>query len=347
MLDVFECRCPSRQDAGGKNDQVTLHDCKSCVYRPAAPAGEVTSLLLTNHMAPGDALVLSAAVRSLHLTYPGRYRVAVDTTAMQLWEHSPDVVLREKLAEGYRTIKAQYPAVDRSDQRAIHFMQAYCEYLGTQLGVPLPLVTNRPHLWLSRAEREWLPQVQEIDRRIKHYWLVNAGTKKDYTSKGWGYDNYQRVVDALRGKVTFVQIGEEGHLHRPLKNVVNLIGKTDTRQLLRLAYHADGVLTGVSFPMHIAAALEKTCVTVAGGREPVAWNSYQKGHLIHSVGTLPCCQNAACWKSRVVPLGDNDRKDNDLCLSPVVGEEPLPRCMALTEPALVSDTILRVGGFFA
>jgi hypothetical protein len=93
--------------------------------------------------------------------------------------------------------------------------------------------------------------------------------------------------------------------------------------------------------MHLAAAVEvrggrpknRPCVVVAGGREPSQWEAYPHHQYIHLNGALFCCDNGGCWKSRTVPLGDNDEKDRNLCVD-VIPETapgprggPLPRCM--------------------
>ncbi|HEX7377997.1 MAG TPA: glycosyltransferase family 9 protein [Pirellulales bacterium] len=135
----------------------------------------------------------------------------------------------------------------------------------------------------------------------------------------------------------FAQIGAAEHGHPALENVIDLCGKTDHRQLIRLVYHATGVLTGVSYPMHLAAAVPRPpwmvglrpCVVVAGGREPAHWEQYPGHRFLHTIGALSCCATGGCWKSRTLPLGDGDHKDRDLCLQPQAGHS---RCMWLISP---------------
>ena len=62
--------------------------------------------------------------------------------------------------------------------------------------------------------------------------------------KWWDIVRWQQVVDHFRGKILFVQVGDTSHNHRPLRGVLDLRGKTDLRQLVRLVHHADGVLCG-------------------------------------------------------------------------------------------------------
>ena len=298
-------------------------------------------------MAPGDAVVLSAAVESLHRAHPGRYLTAVDTVAPQLWEHHPRVVPFDRLGritDRLRVVRGDYPAINRSDERAVHFMQACCESLEEQLGVRVPLLVNRPHLHLTDEEKGWMNQVHEETCDPSPYWLVNAGHKDDFTAKWWGDWNYQAVVDALRGRVRFAQIGElsPGHTHPALRGVVDLRGRTDTRQLMRLVYHARGGLGPSTLLQHLCAAFEKPYVLLAGGREPVVWQSYPKQTLFSAVGQLDCCRDRACWRSRVVPLGDGAEQDASVCERPaaVVGRPPTPDCLARIDPVAVAAAVL-------
>ncbi|HET9129702.1 MAG TPA: glycosyltransferase family 9 protein, partial [Terriglobia bacterium] len=213
---------------------------------------------------------MSSAIHSLHQANPGKFLTAVDTSANQLYDFNPDVSVAE---DDFERIEMHYPAIHKSDQRAIHFMQGYCEFLSDVLGVSVPLLTNRPLIYLSKQERSWMNQVQELTGRKQRFWIVCAGRKNDFTTKFWGTENFQRVVDSLRGRVLFVQVGATEHYHPPLRNVLDLRGKTDMRQLVRLAWHADGILSGVTFLQHLASALEKPSVVVMGGREPVPWNT--------------------------------------------------------------------------
>ena len=74
--------------------------------------------------------------------------------------------------------------------------------------------------------------------------------------------------------------------------------------------------------MHVAAALDRPAVVIAGGREPVQWNAYPKQQYVHTVGMLPCVSTqgevgAACWRSRVRAVGDGNPLDAELCQRPV------------------------------
>lgn len=150
-------------------------------------------------------------------------------------------------------------------------------------------------------------------------------------------------MDHLAGRIKFVQVGGSGDYHPPLRGVVNLVGKTTIRELIRLVYHAAGVVSPVTCAMHIAAAFDKPCVVVAGGREPPHWEMYPMHQFLHTVGQLPCCARGGCWKARVSPLGDGDEdRDRNLCMCPTERNgQVVATCMAMIEPIDVCRALER------
>jgi ADP-heptose:LPS heptosyltransferase len=318
-----------------------------------ARAGSVPLLLRTGQ-APGDAVVMTAAIYSLHRAHPGRYVTAVESYWPDVFEHNPDVCAHlmpgdpgAPPPEGMSEVRMHYPAVHQSNERGIHFMQGFTEFLGSALGVDVPLLTNRPRLYFDIPA----PPVED-------FWLICSGGKRDFTNKLWGFANYQSVVSSLKGRVRFVQVGgarppvpwhpdtrgAQEDSHPPLDGLYkNMIGMTSLRDLFELCRRARGVLCGVSLLMHVAAALERPAIVVAGGREPVAWNAYPLQQYLHTVGALPCTDalgraGGACWRYRVVPLGDGTSLDRNTCQRPVGG---VPECMTLIRPEEVVNLILR------
>jgi hypothetical protein len=170
---------------------------------------------------------------------------------------------------------------------------------------------------LTENEKRWMSQAQEITREPVPFWIIGAGGKFDFTAKWWPQERYQAVVDHFAGRILFVQVGEKSHHHPALNGVLDLRGQTNLRQLVRLMYHAQGVVCPVTLLMHLAAAVpvkegmpkNRSCVVVAGGREPSQWEAYPHHQYLHTNGALRCCDHGGCWKSRVVPLGDGNEKD--------------------------------------
>jgi len=288
--------------------------------------GETKAIHLICALSPGDMLTLTAAVESLVKHYPGRYHISISGTAgKEIWEHNPHIAASP--CKGViQTIDMKYPSVHESNSRHVPFINGYCEYLGTTLGIPIPLSTNRPHLYLSEEEKGWINQVQQETGANIPFALVDAGVKPDYTTKQWPVEYYQKVVDETRHQIQWVQVGATEHDHSLLDNVLDFRGKTDLRQLIRLVYHCQFAVGPVTFLQHICAAWEKPYVCLLGGREPVTWVSYPLQQTLHTMGQLDCCKKKACWKSLVI-------KGDRPCDSPVLtGIRPVGKCMAMILP---------------
>lgn len=294
-----------------------------------------TSILLKNDQCPGDHLMLTAAVRDLKLQYPDiRINVAANGANADIWKNNPYLDRTITANNADRVVEAHYPLIQYSDTHPFHFIHGFRQYLQSELRLTIPPRGFWVDLHFTEQEKAKPPF--QLNTR---YWILNAGGKKDFTNKQWEYDRFQQVVDALKGEVTFVQIGYESHWHKhpKLKNVVSLVGKTSLRQALTLIYHSAGVLTGVSFPL-LAASMEgpperirtvRPCVCIAGGREPVQWQQMRGTQFLHTCCMLDCNAKGGCWKSRVLPLYDGKPQDKSLCAHPVKTSsgQIVPMCM--------------------
>ncbi len=299
-------------------------------------------LILRNFQSPGDILMLTAAVRDLHLCYPGRFATAVRTSCTELWENNPWLTPLADDDPEVLTIDCEYPLIDRSNDAPYHFIHGFIEFLNDRLSLQVKPTLFKGDVHLSAEEKRHFAQVEAERGAARPFWLLASGGKFDYTIKWWDHARYQQVVDHFRGRIEFVQVGDASHHHPALSGVVDLRGRTSLRQLVRLMYHAQGTISAVSLLMHLAAAVEtkpgmprtRPCVVIAGGREPAHFTAYPSHQYIHTIGALPCCEAGGCWKSRTAPLGDGDPKDAELCTD-VVGS--LPRCMDM----ITADEVIR------
>lgn len=274
-------------------------------------------LILRNFFSPGDIVMMTAGVRDLHLSQPGRFLTDVRTSCPPLWENNPYLTVLDESDPDARIIDCEYPLIHRCNTEPWHFVHGFSQFLSERLDVPIRPTLFKGDLHLSADERGWMSRVQEITQVSLPFWIVAAGGKRDFTIKWWSHPRFQAVVDHFRERILFVQVGEGGHAHPPLRGVLDLRGQTDHRQLVRLVYHSQGVLCPVTFLMHLAAAvptapgmpLNRPCVVVAGGREPSHWEAYTHHQFLHTNGALWCCANGGCWKARTVPLEDGDEKD--------------------------------------
>ncbi|HKS38054.1 MAG TPA: glycosyltransferase family 9 protein [Verrucomicrobiae bacterium] len=303
-------------------------------------------MILRSYYSPGDIVMLTAAVRDLHKCHPGRFLTDVRTSCPEFWEANPYLTrLKEKDPE-VELIDCECPLINRCNEAPHHFIEGFIHFLSDRLGLQIRPTSFKGDLHITALEKSWFSQVHELTGEDTPFWIVAAGGKYDVTIKWWDNERYQAVVDHFRDRIQFVQVGETGHHHPRLEGVIDLRGKTDLRELVRLVYHSQGVLCPVTCLMHLAAAIEtkpafprkRPCVVIAGGREPAHWEAYPHHQFIHTIGALRCCANGGCWKDRVYPLGDGDTRDKpeNLCQN-LAGH--LPRCMDMITP---SDVIGRI-----
>ena len=307
-------------------------------------------LILRNFQSAGDIVMLTAAVRDLHRSYPGEFFTDVRTPFPDLWAFNPYITPLREDDPDVEVVDCHYPLIDQCNNTPCHFLHGFPSYLNDVLGLRIRVTDFKGDIHIGEPEREWFRQVTPLDPGTEPYWLLVSGGKRDYTIKWWDDRRYQQVVDHFRGRITFVQVGDVSHVHPPLDGVIDLRGQTSLRQLVRLMYHAQGAISPVSLLMHLAAAVEtspgspknRPCVVIAGGREPPHFTAYPHHQFIHTVGALACCMDGGCWKSRTLPLGDGDVNDRPdaLCVD-VVGT--LPRCMDLITAA---EVIRRIDLYF-
>jgi len=301
-------------------------------------------LVLVQKQAPGDIMMATIALRDLHAAFPGQYITDMRSPANEIFKNSPlitpiEVEDKQREQEIIEELKADnnhapidlgdvkyvnlhYPMIHNSSRLGTHFADAMTEFLSEQLGVKIPRTGLRPELFLDEAEKTWASPVARETGYEGKYWVINAGSKSDYSLKQYPY--YQEVVDLLPD-IKFVQIGQKEHIHKPLNGVVNMLGRTNLRDLFRTIYHAEGVLTCVSLPLHVAAALAKPCVCVAGGREGTRWELYPDHRFLYVNGALPCAPYDGCWKSKP---GD--------CVNL---QDSVPLCMKMIRPEDVARAI--------
>ncbi|MCE5185399.1 MAG: hypothetical protein LLF76_04670 [Planctomycetaceae bacterium] len=303
--------------------------------------------------APGDLVVLSAAIRDLHKCYPDRFLVDVRTRHDELFLNNPHISRLMEDDPDVSIIEIENLGLKRPAFPEGHYIQSCIQEINHKMGLDVNMSELKGDIYLSKRERaacfsppRALQNPKEHVNEILTYignepiWIIAPGWKRDITAKAWETSKWQSVVDYYYPRIKFIQIGSNDEIvciNPKLRNVLNLSGKTNMRQLCRLILLSKGVVCHVSLPMHLAAAFNKPCVVVAGGREHVRWAAYPEHRFIHAIGKLPCCLNGGCWKHRVVKLNDGNCRDNSLCCNPVFkhGCIPQPSCMDSIKPEQV------------
>ncbi len=216
-------------------------------------------LILINYQSPGDLVMLTAALRDLHKCYPNQFLTDVRTGSPELWENNPYITPLDTDDPEVKVLHCHYPLINASNQKPVHFLNGFIEYLNDQLGLRIKLTRFAGDIHISQGEKATPSPVKQITGADVPYWLIVAGGKLDYTIKWWHFRRWQAVVDQFGDKILFVQIGEKHHYHPALNGVLDLRGKTPLRELIRLVYHAQGVLC----PRPAQASLKLICHFVA------------------------------------------------------------------------------------
>lgn len=316
-------------------------------------------------MAPGDVSMLSALVRDISLTYGDRYAVDVRTNFDAIWRHNPHITAIDSKDPAAEVIKMDYGeakvknkttrtgGIQRAGREKIHFVTEFYRFFQEKTRIRVPCLYPHADLHLSDEEKE--------NPRISgRYWIIVPGGKTDMTNKFWSQMRYQEVVDKLRPYgLNFVQEGAVKKLcvHPPLDNVLNVVGLTSVRDLIVNIYHAEGVICGVTFQMHVAGAFHRPCVILGAGREEPWWEEYSNEwnafgsdcapvkvphRYLHTIGLLDCCKTKGCWRQRVQKLNDRSKHDNSLCKLPVPAEggQVVPKCQDMITVDHVLESVM-------
>jgi ADP-heptose:LPS heptosyltransferase len=304
-------------------------------------------VILFHNKAPGDNIMLTGLVRDIHKCYPGQFLtdVRVHSNSQPLWDNNPYITHIDNGDKEAKHIVSEYKLINFANTEPIHFLHGFCKDFSTKMNVQVYPTQFKGDIHLSQAEKDGKGKIFSMLKQDVPYWIVNAGGKSDFTCKMWEHERFNEVIKALPN-VYFVQVGalrggKISHFHQPLfgHNVINLLGQTSMRDMVELMYHAAGCITGVSFPMHLAAATPmhpkykretRPCIVLAGGREAVNWEAYPTHAFMHTGGMLPCCSHGGCWRRRVEVLPDGDHKRNkSLCQFPIVSKsgQKVPKCM--------------------
>lgn len=315
---------------------------------------------LLNPWALGDTAVLSAVVRDIALTYPGKYRIAVRGHYTTFWRNNPYVTPFDKTEPG-KTLRFDCVAGIKEAGRGkkIHYVSWFHKEFERLTGIHVPCLRPKGDYHLTLQERK--PIVSGP------YWVVIGGGKLDMTAKWWYYARYQEVIDRLAAEdIHCVQAGAhfQRHVHPTLKNCLDATEITrEMRDLVSLIANSSGVICGITGPMHIAAIFDKPCVVIAGGREEPWWEAYTQEYnafgprcepvkvphkFLHTVGQLDCGignLHKGCWRSRTVAIEHTDVSTkagrDKLCVKPLHdGPQPIPLCMSLISTEQVVAAVM-------
>ena len=90
-------------------------------------------IILREWQSPGDLVMLTAALRDLHVVYPGRFITDVRASCPDLWDHNPYITPLDERDADVEVIDCEYPLIHQSNQRPVHFLYGFIEFLNDRL----------------------------------------------------------------------------------------------------------------------------------------------------------------------------------------------------------------------
>lgn len=301
-------------------------------------------ILFTDSHALGDAAENLIAIKDFHNSNPS-IEVNYQGTGEQLFENIPWVNRKMTRSTADQVVQITMDLINNSNKNGMQVVR--CIEYDIEKKTGLKIHPGDLKLPVMFSNEELADRKMFAENGIPSaYWIINAGGKSDFTTKHYPVEYFQKIVDATKHKITWVQVGMSQHQHKPLQNVINMIDKTKSlRDFLKLIYFSSGVLTPISSTLHLSAmpmpANGKTrpCVVLGGGREPQSFTLYPNHHWFSAVGHLKCC-SSPCWKAKV-------EKGENSCVNPVeIGGQLVPKCMTIINPHLVASKVLQLAHCF-
>jgi len=255
----------------------------------------------------------------------------------EIGDYDKGVAKDEEIPEHFRAVRSRY-GKGTKDGGLDHLPEHLQLLFGAGNTFCKLFARQRGDIYLTQEEKEF-SLIHDLYGESTKYWVVSPGGKSDCTCKIWDWRKFQEVINYFEGMLKFVIIGRSDHIVEKLNHVIDMTDKynDNVRGMIPLVYHAEGCVSGVSFLMHMAAAVpprfkdeRKPCVAIYGGREPTSFTAYCNHQILHTNGAFTCCSNGGCWHSRVIPLPTNPKRNTRFCDYPVnVEGRTVPQCMNL------------------
>jgi chorismate mutase len=143
--------------------------------RPCPSQGKelMKKIILRNSLSPGDIVMLTAAVRDLHLSHPGKFLTDVRTSCHELWENNPYITRLDEKAKDVVSIDCEYPLIHQSNTVPYHFIHAFRLFLSERLGLEIRPHTAHGDIHLTDQEKTWMSQIDEITGNYgTPFWII-------------------------------------------------------------------------------------------------------------------------------------------------------------------------------
>src|SRR6266850_4203591 len=112
-------------------------------------------LILKCQLAPGDIVMLTAAVRDLHRCYPEKFMTDVRTFCPDLWESNPYITPINDADPAAEPIECSYPLINGCNQTPFHSLHGFIDFFNNRLGLSIKPTLFKGDIHLSAQEKAW------------------------------------------------------------------------------------------------------------------------------------------------------------------------------------------------
>lgn len=114
-------------------------------------------ILLTHQRSPGDIVCMTAVVRDLDASHPGRFAIHIKSDCPELWEHNPHLTgnWHTQSPTGMRRIRVCcQPQLNIANTTRLHYVTAFHRAMSLALDLKIPVLQPHGDLHLTDEERE-------------------------------------------------------------------------------------------------------------------------------------------------------------------------------------------------
>ncbi|HVS70145.1 MAG TPA: glycosyltransferase family 9 protein [Phycisphaerae bacterium] len=244
----------------------------------------------------GDALLCSTVLREL--AERGRHGIWLATSYPELFRNNPDaqavLPYHPRLHKFSKLLRAPivmpyYHATDRDSSCLIspprHIISIMCQHVGI-----CGTITKQPYIYLEPTEAT-RGHIAERQIAIQS---SGASAKFHFSTKEWGAARFQQIVNRMKHRFTFIQIGARDD--PLLVGAVDMRGKTTIRESAAIIAASVTFVGLVGMLMHLARAVNRRAVIIYGGRELPSQSGYSCN--INLQNNPPC---SPCWRANDCP----------------------------------------------
>src|SRR5260221_340741 len=112
-------------------------------------------LILKCDLAPGDIIMLTAAVRDLHYWYPDQFATDVRTLCPDLWQYNPHITPLSDFDPDVEKLECSYPLINRCNKTPYHCLHGFIEFFNDRLCLGIKPTAFRGDIYLSDREKTW------------------------------------------------------------------------------------------------------------------------------------------------------------------------------------------------